>query len=323
MPVPFERSPVLTRPQLRYLLRAQHRVISRDQLLRAGLTASYGRDRVRTGRWQLLHPGVYLTNSGSVSFLARCWAAVLWAGPGAHVAGRAAAYLNGTVPGQPEVIDIAVPHDRRVGPRPGVRIARRRHLEPDQQLPPRLSLPTTALDLAEAASDDDAVVGHIADAARQLGGLGPLRRERSDHTRLRRARLIDDLLAPGPEGVESPLEHRFHRGVVAAHGLPPFERQRREVVNGAAIRADAVSPYGTRCELDGRIHLARQAQDLWRDNAVAIATADTTLRYRWEHVVGRRCQVARQVADALRKGGWTGALTSCGPSCEAVRPRQR
>ena len=42
-----------------------------------------------------------------------------------------------------------------------------------------------------------------------------------------------------------------------------------------------------------------------RDNRSALRS-ETTLRYGWADVTGRRCAVARQVASLLRDRGWTG-----------------
>lgn len=312
-PLPLASAPFLTRDELRHVVAAQAGVVGREQLSRAGLSDEFGRGKVRSGGWRRLYPGVYLTNTGIVTFAARCWAAVLVCGPGAVIAGTAAAYLNRTVTTMPTLIDVLVPESRKVVTRPGLRVARRRGLPEDGQLPPRTGVAATALDLVAVAATDDAVVGHVADAARQMRTLEPLRRARAARRRLPHSRLVDDLLAPASEGLESPLEWRFDRRVVRAHGLPPFRRQVQEVVGGVLIRADAVSDFGTRAELDGRLHVLQLDADVWRDNAVAISSDETTLRYRWRHVAGTPCAVAGQVAGGVTRGGWAGRIHPCGP----------
>ena len=66
---------------LRYLAGNQCGVISRSQALRAGLTTDMIKFRLRSGRWRLMHRGVYATFTGVPGRGARLWAAVLAAGP--------------------------------------------------------------------------------------------------------------------------------------------------------------------------------------------------------------------------------------------------
>jgi hypothetical protein len=82
-------------PTLRYLAGNQSGVVSRAQALRAGLTVDMIKFRVRSGRWQQLHPGVYATFSGIPGRGAWLWAALLAAGPGAVLSYQTAAELNG------------------------------------------------------------------------------------------------------------------------------------------------------------------------------------------------------------------------------------
>jgi hypothetical protein len=133
-----------------------------------------------------------------------------------------------------------------------------------------------------------------------------------------------DALQECEAGVESPLELRFHRDVVRRHGLPQFEAQVREKLDGWWIRADArCRTAPVRVELDGRLAHpgGRTDADTWRDNDVVIGTTEITLRYRWSHVAGDPCRTARQVVRALRSRGWTGRARSCGTEgCTAGPP---
>ena len=70
-------------------------------------------------------------------------------------------------------------------------------------------------------------------------------------------------------------------------------------------------------ELDGAV--AHPDEERWkdtgRDNA-NVAVYDTrTLRYGWPDVTGNRCQTAQQVAQVLRRYGWTGTPHPCGADC--------
>src|SRR5436190_3761346 len=88
-------------PAVRKLANLQAGVISRAQLRRIGFTPSQTRAELAARRWSILIPGVYLTHTGDPSPEARIWAAVLHAGPGAVVTGRAALWLAGAVPPTP------------------------------------------------------------------------------------------------------------------------------------------------------------------------------------------------------------------------------
>ena len=57
-------------------------VISRQQLLAAGLTSQMIATRLERGRWQQLHWGVYAVFTGPPPRAAWLWAAVLRVGPG-------------------------------------------------------------------------------------------------------------------------------------------------------------------------------------------------------------------------------------------------
>jgi hypothetical protein len=43
------------------------------------------------------------------------------------------------------------------------------------------------------------------------------------------------------------------------------------------------------------------------------------MRYSWADIVGRPCQVAGQIAMALRLRGWAGVPQACRPSCPVAR----
>src|SRR5882762_4715795 len=80
---------------LRYLAGNQCGVVSRSQALRAGLSTDMIKFRLRSGRWQLMHRGVYATFTGAPGRGACLWAAVLSAGPGAVLSYQTAAELQG------------------------------------------------------------------------------------------------------------------------------------------------------------------------------------------------------------------------------------
>jgi hypothetical protein len=92
----------------------QDGVVARRQLIGAGLTSAVARREVVARRWRRLHNGIYVTFTGPVPDQAQVWAAVLRAGPGAVASHRTALWLWGAIDARPEVIEVAIPHDRRV-----------------------------------------------------------------------------------------------------------------------------------------------------------------------------------------------------------------
>ena len=77
-------------------------------------------------------------------------------------------------------------------------------------------------------------------------------------------------------------------------------------------------------ELDG--NAAHPAEGRWRDthrDNANLAQGVRTLRYGWPDVTEYRCRTAAEIADVLRRQGWTGTLRRCGPACTAVPPRKQ
>lgn len=116
MPVPSSRPEIRsgTRPEVRRLVDGQAAVISRTQLLGLGLTPAQARAPVEADRWRTVHPGVYVTHRGDVTPHVRIWAAVLAAGPGAAAGPFTTVWLQGLADTRPRVVDLWIPHERRV-----------------------------------------------------------------------------------------------------------------------------------------------------------------------------------------------------------------
>jgi predicted transcriptional regulator of viral defense system len=111
---------VETSQQVWNLVRCQHGVVSRRQLLNLGLTAMAIRHRVKTGRLHPVRRGVYAVGRPQVTREGRWMAAVLICGPEAVLSHRSAAALLGFGEEHPGYIEISI---RRHGrPRcPGIR----------------------------------------------------------------------------------------------------------------------------------------------------------------------------------------------------------
>jgi len=124
-------SPALRRVGWAAIAELQSGVISRRQLIELGLSPMQAKADINTGRWQRMLPGVYATFTGPIDTPARIWAAILYAGPGAAASHGTALWLWKLKDEPPSVIDVVVPESRKVVPRAGLRVHRRRALDQD------------------------------------------------------------------------------------------------------------------------------------------------------------------------------------------------
>ena len=93
---------------------ARHGVVTRAQLLDAGITRREIGWRVRRGDLIRVHRGVYRVGHWAPSIEATYLAAVLAAGEGALLCGLAAAHLLGLVKGQAPPPEVIAPTERRI-----------------------------------------------------------------------------------------------------------------------------------------------------------------------------------------------------------------
>src|SRR5687768_9977843 len=100
--------------KLASLASGSHGVVTRAQLLRAGLTPDEIRQRLQSGALLREHPGVYRVGHRAPSVEARYLAAVWACGEGALLSGRAAAHLLGLLPTPPSMPEVTARTERRV-----------------------------------------------------------------------------------------------------------------------------------------------------------------------------------------------------------------
>lgn len=303
----------------------QHSVVSRAQVIEAGMSDRWMRYRANTGIWQRPYPGVYITHSGTPDWLTRTSAALLYAGPDAAVSHGTASDLwfetDGTRQQQrDQPVEISIPARRTITPQTGLRIHRRRQMPrtfPGKVLAIRPD--ETAIDLIQRADTADDIIGILTRATRKVVHPDAILLALEQRDRVRGRALVVELLGEVADGVESPLELRYRGDVERVHGLPMSQLQVREKLGERWIRADCrYRGFRVRVELDGKLAHpgGRTDQDTWRDNAALLDTDEFTLRYRWSHIAGTPCATAAQVVAALRKGGWTGTPRPCGPDCD-------
>lgn len=260
----------------------QHGVISREQLIEIGLSASGVNRRVQLGRLHRLHPGVYAVGHTVVPREGRWLAAVLAGGKGAVLSHRSAGALWGVVRGaERRRVEITTPRSTRsVG-------AIHRHtsvLSPDEVTRrhriPVTTLARTLLDIAATAN-----VERMEAAIREAEylhrfRLAALEEVLERHPGRRGTRTIEASLrrlGHAPRGrVRSKMETRF-AALLAGTDLP---RPRLNALldlddNGGPIQADCLwSPQRVVVELDGgEAHRTRVAfeTDRERDRRLQVA----------------------------------------------------
>jgi very-short-patch-repair endonuclease len=262
------------------LVRRQHGIVTRSQLLALGLTRKAIQHRIERGRLHPLWRGVYAAGRPEITRRGRWMAAVLACGPAALLSHRSAASLWGLVRDDagPEVV---VPYEacRR---RAGIRVHRRVDLASERRKAidgiPVTDLVSTLIDVAACLRLPQ--TERAVNEADRLGLIDPeslrLAVEKAPH-RPGRGRLLSMLEVDTFALTDSELEGRFLR-LVRRAGLPSPRTQ--AWLNG--FRVDFHWPdLGLVVETDGlRYHRTpgQQKRDRHRDQTHAVAGL-TTLHF--------------------------------------------
>jgi len=253
-------------------------VVSRGQLLEAGLSPTVVRDRVRSGRLLRLHRGVYAVGHARLRREGRWLAAVLAVGPGAVLSHRDAAGLHGLRPANHARTDVTTTANRP--DEPGIRVHRTRSLDAEDVTNiagiPVTTVARTLVDLAGQIPHDH-LIKAIKEAERHrtfdLGAIeAAMARTRGrpgqGHRALKAA--IEEYASLGLAATDSTLEDAFHRLVKRA-GLP--SPAINTYIDG--FRVDAVwRAERIAVELDGWAHHHTRRSfeaDRERDAALTIA----------------------------------------------------
>ena len=128
-------------------------------------------------------------------------------------------------------------------------------------------------------------------------------------SRYKHRKLVSQIVGDYKQGIQSVLEKKYYIDVEKAHGLPKGRRQSR-----GRFQTD-VDYGGVFVELDGRAgHVGGgRFRDMERDNYHAVMGA-VTLRYGWDDVNYRPCEVAFQVNQVLGRYGIRSEAHPC-PKC--------
>ena len=276
-----------------WLARFAWGIVTRRELLEAGVTAREIQHRLRTGALIAVFPGVYRVGHEAPSVEASYMAAVKACGEGALLAGRAAAYLYGLIKGEAPPPEVITRGQRRI---PGIKTRRARRAVTERTTWKRIpitSVPRTLVDLATLHEHDLARACHEAGVRfgttpRQVDavlrpnapGAGKLRRVLHGDTRV----------------TLSELERRFLQ-LLREAGVPPPQTNRP----AGAHRVDCRWPeHKLTVELDSyTYHRSRYAweQDRKRDRD-ARKRGDEMRRYAWDDLV----EGVAEVAGLLRNG---------------------
>jgi very-short-patch-repair endonuclease len=284
--------------ELARLAARQHGVLSRLQLLEAGVAKGAITYRVDTGRLYRIHRGVYAVGYYSSSPMTRAMAAVLACGPGAVLSHGSAAALwdiGLSWPGCVEVTAAAARHHR------GVTVHRSRTLTP-QQTTVHLGIPVTTvartlIDLADIL-DDRALARAFNEAqitrrmrAGELATFLPNLRGRRAATRLRP--FIQRPASP----TRSVLEDTF-LALVESHALPRPQVNQRV----AGYEVDMLwREQHLVAELDGRRyheHDRAFERDRERD-ANLLAAGYRVIRVTWQRLASQPEREAERLRALL------------------------
>jgi very-short-patch-repair endonuclease len=284
--------------QLAQLAARQHGVLSRLQLLEAGVAAGAIKYRVSTGRLYPLHRGVYAVGYRSASPLTRAMAGVLVCGPGAALSHRSAAALWDIGLSWPGVVEVTAHADRY---HRGVTVHRSSALAPPH-VTTHLGIPVTTVartlvDLADVL-DDRALARALNEAQitrrvrlDELAALLPHLRGRRAATRLRP--FVERSAAP----TRSVLEDTF-LNLLEHHALPrPEVNQRVEDYEVDMLWRE----QRLVAELDGRrYHEHARAFEHDRDkDATLVAAGYRVVRVTWRRLVNQPAREAERLRALL------------------------
>jgi very-short-patch-repair endonuclease len=281
----------------------QYGVVSRAQLLAAGITDGAITTRIRRFGLHPLHRGVYAVGHTALVPLAREMAAVLACGRGAVVSHRTAAssiwHLLEVID---DLIDITIPRSNRR--RPGIRVHRSRVLDPgDTQVVrgiPVTSVPRTLVDLAEDSTEreieravDEGITRRLVTPASITAAVQRLRGRRG-------ASRLEALIKRDiePAITRSEAEERL-LALIRESGLPTPEVN---AIVGQHVVDFVWRDRGLIAETDGyRFHSTRSAFERDRARDAELMAADfRVIRITWRQLDAEPLAIVARLAQALR-----------------------
>ena len=307
---------------LDWLLYEQQRVLTARQALTL-LSRSRLRHLVRTGRWRSARKGLLVAHDGPLSRDQQLWLAVLAANAHAFLAGLTGAQAGGLRRLPLDPIHIVVPAETRrartdggllrfrLEDMPRVQVHRSSHLPAKDLLtarrPPRTTAARSVVDAAQWASSDDEARAVVAAACQQrLAAPIALREVVQRMPRAHRRAVVLETIGFAEGGADALSEIDFAK-LCRRYGLPEPDRQvRRTDRRGRRRFLDVYwGAFRLHVEIDGAWHtdVEQWWSDMRRQNDLWIA-GDRVLRFPAFVITTRPAEVAAQLREALRAGGW-------------------
>jgi hypothetical protein len=195
---------------LRELIAVQSGVVSREQLLHAGLRPHDVRRLLRRRELAAVVPGVYVSHTGEPSWLQHAWSRVLALRPAA-LSHESVLWAEGlTARGVLFPIHVAVDRSRSPAAPPGVTLHRLADLDRKVRWsasPPRERIEEAIIDVAAEARDELAAIAVLADAASsRKTTVARLRRALAARRRIARRSFLEGVLDDVARGTCSVLE---------------------------------------------------------------------------------------------------------------------
>ncbi len=259
-----------------FLGQIQRGVISRAQLLSAGMTKRSLQYRIRPGgEWQRILPGVYLMATGDPSWDQLVAAAQLYGGDGSIITGPAALCFHGISCRDTEIVQVLVAPDRQRANYSYVRLLRTRRM-------PTHYNPSRATRYAPPARS-------VADAVRGIDRLGDARTIVASAVQQRKCtpdQLSGELAARHNKG-DGMLRRVLAEVIDGVRSSP--EGDLRDLIRGSGLPAPMFNPD---IYLNG-VFLARP--DAWWPSAAVAVEVDSKqfhlLPEDWQQTMSRHSQM--------------------------------
>jgi very-short-patch-repair endonuclease len=285
--------------RLERVLERQAGVVTLDQAGACGMSADFVQDRAAAKAWTRLHPAVYLVGGHRFTDEARVWAAWLWAGEGAVVSGRSAAFWHRLLPGLGPRVELTVPRRRKPRAQPGVRVRRRDLLDADTARVRGLrvtTVPLTVLETAVVLPDGSAFLDRSLQRHVRFAEVEQAFRRNAGARGWPSARRL--LSAAGAESVaERLLVDLLNRAGVRGWTLGhPFGPWRIDLAFQEAMVAVEVDGWAWHQDVE------RFRADRAKQNAL-VRAGWTPLRFTWHDLTQRPHQVLADILSALANRG--------------------
>ena len=312
------------------VLAQQAGVIARRQVLAATMLPQDIRRLLRRREWSLVHPGIYVTHTGPLTWLQRAWVAVLSVWPAALCSESALRAADGPGARGHEPDDtIHVGIDRRRSSLVVPDGCVLHHLSDFQGKvlwnlsPPRLRYEEAALDVAIGASSELDRIAALAKACQSRRTTAKrLVATLASRERVPHRVWLDAVLRDVAQGTCSVLEHAYLTRVERPHGLPRASRQARASASTGVVYRDAEYDRIHIVELDGRLFhdsvTARDA-DFERDLDAAM-DGKASIRLSWGQVFDRPCTTTAKLVVVLRASGVRVSPRGCSTGCPVGLP---